>query len=684
MTNIIQDSYLSIETPLSNPKFENYKLKSWPPEDEWPVIVKSNGSVVSKYGDSLWNLYPWANKSIVLNFGDDDTKSKKCTPIDKFNANILRLIVTWWIWGQTSIKNPGTLKKRFSDIRPLFSYCSDKKIKSTELYKYPHLIGEIADLINNYNANDTIRLMHEIYERRDVLGFYIFNRDQLIKIQGQISQHLEKQTPYIPPRIWKYQISRLKECISDFTIHKDKIFKCYDFCVNAYIKNYGSFEAMYFGQKTSEKNPFSKPTYRGKQTGRKFYGEFEDTAEKFGILNLLKKWLREDDSEYSKIGVTSLTSYINLVSKVSLAYILNLTLMRISEGESLRADCLVVENDPKFGKFYLIKARTTKTINDDSALWPTSPEAVVAIEAMKSIAMLQRECRRKNPLILIDDDEYNNPHLIYRSGEPWANINFSHLNVRPTRQAYDIALTKRFSKLFDKKELTITEQDISIARLVNPSLDNERYKVGSIWNISWHQLRRTGAVNMQASGLISDSSLQYLLKHATRAMSLYYARGFSNLALDDSTRTLYIKTMYEVLNLELKNLSSDRYISPHGIKRKDEVIKLINLSDIKKLKSLSKNGEVNCREIILGYCMSNEPCQYGGIDSVAHCGGGASGKPCSDVIYDKEKIESVKFLLNNIKEKMEETDRKSPLYESLVHQTKSLNNFINSLIQTNE
>ncbi|MEX3937270.1 hypothetical protein AB4Y32_37005 [Paraburkholderia phymatum] len=75
--------------------------------------------------------------------------------------------------------------------------------------------------------------------------------------------------------------------------------------------------------------------------------------------------------------------------------------------------------------------------------------------------------------------------------------------------------------------LRITQQDRDLARLVTPTLDSGRFAVGKVWPLAWHQLRRTGTVNMQASGLVSDASLQFQLKHVSRAMSLYYGRGYA-------------------------------------------------------------------------------------------------------------------------------------------------------------
>ncbi|UOO89776.1 hypothetical protein LVJ82_01955 [Vitreoscilla massiliensis] len=49
-------------------------------------------------------------------------------------------------------------------------------------------------------------------------------------------------------------------------------------------------------------------------------------------------------------------------------------------------------------------------------------------------------------------------------------------------------------KLFDGKELTITEADLEMANRMTFGLDPEKFAVGKVWPLAWHQLRRTGAV----------------------------------------------------------------------------------------------------------------------------------------------------------------------------------------------
>src|SRR3954465_14492016 len=129
---------------------------------------------------------------------------------------------------------------------------------------------------------------------------------------------------------------------------------------------------------------------------------------------------------------------------------------------------------------------------------------------------------------------------------------------------------------------------------------------------------------MQASGLVSDASLQFQLKHVARAMSLYYGQNHSRVRLEEKAHALYVRVMYESLGRQLQQLTSERFTSPHGEKRKSEMVRLIAPADAKKVIDLAKKGTVAYRPILLGVCTSRTPCPYGGIDNIAHCGGGDS------------------------------------------------------------
>lgn len=673
---------LAIDAPMVTSAAQNFRPKTWPPRRDFPIVIDADGMVVSRYGDSTWDLRLWAKKALVINFGDGPQTVSK-SRITSENANLLRQIAVWWLYGPKAIRRPQTLKTRFTLLRGLFILCSNEGIVASDLMRFPAVADKLPARLAKSSAGNALTELHILYEHREQLGFTLLDREGLSRLEAALPKYEGRQTPYIPPRIWKYQINRLRAFLDDFHAHREGIESCYNFCLDAYSKNYGSLAEACRGKKISSRNPFTGQTcVNGTFTGAEYPGSFWKTAQRFGIDALLNRWTlkRGEALEASNSGIRSLSMYFSMVGYVGMAYILNFSLMRIEEGGALRTDCLEIENDESFGQMYILHGETTKTIDDDDARWPTSSSAKVAVDAMACISRLRMICAEANFDLPLSAEDIRNPHLIVRSYEPWINAKADDqpLSVRQGFWRYGEVI-KKYPKLFDPNELQITEADLQIARLISPDLDGENFSVGKIWPFAWHQLRRTGAVNMQASGLVSDSSLQYLLKHATRTMSLYYGQGYSRVALNDEARTMYIRTMYEVLGKEVARLFSDRFVSPHGEKRKAEILKLVDPNDNKKLTALAQSGKVSWRETLLGGCTNPVPCTYGGIDNVAACGGGYDKSACASILLDREKAPAIRQLGRVIASRLAEAQEGSPYRESLEAQQRTVENVLHAI-----
>jgi hypothetical protein len=658
---------LAIESPLVAPEAKNFRPSSWPPARDWPVVLDAEGRVICRWGDSKWVLDAWAGKRCVLNFGDGPDGCK-ASPIDGANADLLRTVVGWWLYGSSGVRAAKSLQIRFSTLRPLFALCSEEGILASDLGRYPLVADKLHSVFMPASSDVVLSLLHELLSFSSDVGFELLGARELAKLAAALPDHEGQQTAYIPPRIWKYQAGRLRECLDDFLENKAKVEGLFQFCLDAYVHNYGSLEAATSVGKDSNKRPFNA-AYEGQhRKGRIHPGAFEESAAKFGVADLLTKWVGVSSSARAQtLTVDMLASYLTLVNLAGIGYVLNFTLMRGDEAMAMKSGCLTFDDDPRFGRMYLIESETSKTVSDDTAHWVTSESSTVAVEAMTAIAALRRKC-----LASTTDDR-----LLQHPTEPWSAGISAHdvkNRQRPVRYA---ALIERFPLLLDAEQLRITPRDLELARLATPTLDSS-YQVGTVWPLAWHQLRRTGAVNMQASGLVSDASLQFQLKHLSRAMSLYYGQNHAQVHLEESARAVYVQAMYETLGRELQNLASERFVSPHGVRRKEELVRLISVDDLKQSLQLAKRGGVACREIILGACMNKEPCPYGGVDSVAHCGGGDSGKPCSEVLYDRSKATQVARLDRLLDERLNYASSGSPMHEALSAQKRSVQNYLSA------
>ncbi len=218
----------------------------------------------------------------------------------------------------------------------------------------------------------SLTLLHSLFEQREKLGFVILDRDALRIFAAALGPSATvEQTAYIPPRIWAYQVHRLREVLDDFLAHEVKIHACYEAVLVRYQSSYGSLQAA-IG------NPNRRPL--GDTSGM-----FEQLAKDFGIYELLSRWYQRTKGRQS-MPLSALTNYLSLVNRAGLAYLLNFSLMRVQEAWTLRVDCLQTESDKKLGEIATLRGETTKTITDDQACWITSPSVAVAIDALKVIS----------------------------------------------------------------------------------------------------------------------------------------------------------------------------------------------------------------------------------------------------------------------------------------------------------
>lgn len=627
---------LQIDSPYVHPQASNFRPPSWPPPPDWAPILDAGGNPVCRYRDSIWPLDVWEGSALKLNFGDGKTR-KGGAQIDAANADLLRLCTVWFMYGTRGCRTAGSLSTKFTAIKSLFVVCSREGILASDLMRFRVVIDKVAAHLAPSNFYKAIAILHDLMDARETLGFCILNQEGLARLAKLQPEHETEQTPYIPPRIWTYQLHRLRECLQDYLKNQQRIEDCFRFCLKAYAHNAGTLKAALTLKAGRFPPPFQKQT---STNSFEFHGPFKLTADRFGITNFLEKWAGPFlDLELGK-QIPKFSQYLDVVSKAGLAYLLNFSLMRIQEGYSLRSDCLAIEHDEKFGDFHLLAGQTTKTDPDSDARWPVSKGATLAIDAMKHIAALRMLCGRERGGLGITEEDESNPYLISYQYEPWSPGKHKSYGNRPLPSAYQAVLSL-YPMLLDRAQITITEGDLRIARMITPTLDPDVFKVGAVWPFGWHQLRRTGAVNMQSSGLVDDSSLQLQLKQQSREMTLYYGRNYSRLALNEEVRTLYIQTIYEEQARAMIFISGPKFVSPLGETRKASIVNLISEKDAATLIKSFKRGEISARSIRAGFCFNARPCPYGGIESITHCLGGDEDKGCPDLLLDVTKADDI-------------------------------------------
>jgi len=666
------------------PDHRCYRPASWPPPPNWVVSEDAQGNPLSRWIDPYWDYSPWAGTTFKLDFAGR-SGGNFSSPLGNENQYLMRMVATWMIWGPKGDKTWGTLKARFGCVRRIVVLCEREGVLASDLMRYPKLLEQVPAIFSSSKDRQRVILtLDRLLRDKDRLGFTLVDRSGISALSKAFSgfgQDETEQTSYIPQRIWTYQVLRLKECLKDFLRHQQQIADCFNFCLDAYAHNFGTLEAALLATPSESSNwlPF---TYQGNKnpgalSGRLFHGPFNITAEHFGIADLLEKWVLPKSE---RLTIKSMSAFLTLTQFAGQAYIANFTLQRIEETTSLRADCLVVEHDPVVGEIHVIRGETTKTDPDSDARWPTSPSVRLAVDAMTVVANLRIRCAAADPNVNCDLADQENPLLCHRAFEPWVGSRSIDYSIRPVAVGYREILV-RFPRLFDPEELRITEEDLTKARMFTPNLNKAgKFEVGKTWPLGFHQLRRTGAINMFASGLLSDSSIQFLLKHKSLLQAIYYGQNHTRHRFNEDVEGLTIAAKYEVMAKQIESLVSDRYVSPGGPERKQEiVVNLMSAEDFKALAKAGERGEVSFRENRLGGCTKRGSCDYGGIESVARCAGGDGAKPCGDAVFDRLKRPMVERDLEDVEKLMQTAQAGSPRERFLTAERQGMRNYLDKI-----
>lgn len=638
-----------------------YQPPSFPPPDDWVVSVDMNGDALSRYGDDFWDFRAF-ERSATFNFKRD--------MISDENVLLIKKAIHLVIYHHRLF--PGKIRScvsSFSCLIKIAKVCDKKKIPISDLKRYPAIHQEVANSLQCSSYKVYINFLHRLRLHADILGFEVFSESGLAFLVSQQSSHDKIQTPYIPPRIWTYQIKRLSECLDDYLQHQEALETAFTWLSEAYKYNSFVKDSRYH-------SPFSYVDIHKERIT--YAGGLERFLTEYGLKGLFEKWLGISPT---KSRITRFSAYLNMVREASIFYIMNFSLQRISEATSLRSDCFHLERDHKLGNIAMVVGETTKTDPDDDARWVVPTTVQKAVNVASSIAALRkRNFPEENSVFTCDGSPLP---LAQAPTEPWGYLKGEFCNSKnePISQVRLGPFIERFPCFFDTDEMKVTEEDWKIAVSMTPNIGNRKgFGVGIPWPLSAHQLRRTTNVNMFASNMVSDNSLQWIMKHTSHKMTLYYGRNYTNLRLNSDVETSVIVESYKAIYRQLTNVVQDSIenVRPHS--KEIIPVKLINLVEKKeeaKLMELIEKGVFGCRRTMAGFCMKAGPCEYGGIESITQCAGVDGGGICADAIFKRENEPSLRRLKATYEKNIESLDLMSPRFNSLKKEIYAIEVYLN-------
>lgn len=649
--------------PLTLP---NVSQGDWLPSSEHPIVRGAAGQPTSLFGDQVWDLSPIAGRPCSISFWNRRGAKHALTAE---NAYLLRVIAAWFLFGERREITAKTVVGYVSCLKPLFAYYSSlpKPVLASDIYRYDYLISdELARTISPSLKTTMVRVLHELYGAREEIGFIVMTPKQISSLAMRIQDHSHRQTPFVPPRIWLYQAERTQAFLEDYLLNMPGIEGIFMEALLAYVDNYGDVERA-VAATCNRRNPFS--TSECAKAVK--LGTFLEVADRHGVSDVIRRWTLPAGAQWDPTNkfhsIRKLSRYLNQVSYVGHHHLIAWSGMRDAEASSLRSDCLLVEDHLSIGRVYSLRGASTKTLKDDDARWVTGPEAEVAVAAMRSVAKMRMEAAKRDPRVP-KSDELENPYLETLSYEPWCVTGdvTKPLSYRPSSCSIRDWRAK-CPNLFDERELCIQAEDARVARLVEPTLCQEKFALGRPWTFHAHQFRRSIMVSMAGSGVVSLESQQLQAKHVVKHQTVYYSRGFSALRFNQSFANELVAERYASAARLCKDLGESHWMSPFGPDHKTTIVSsLHHFNSVTDISRSIARGHISVRLTLFGVCTRRDHCPYGGWEDYAHC------PTCTEALLDARKRPAISEMGRTIAIRLVDVPQGVPLRSALEHKLKAI------------
>lgn len=615
---------------------------SFPPPDDFAMCIDESGVVTTRYGNDTWNFKAFGAKTFMY-FSDYDDDNKEL-----FKQTIFYIIYSHLSRGSSYY----SLRMWYESLQSLFRVCQENKISAKHFSHYPKFIPKLAESIAPSNFEKSISHFNKLLKNKEKLGFALLDEKAITSLKKYESNYERGQSPYIPSAIWSKLISHLNQVVDDFINHQENLESAYHWIAENFISN---------KKKAHLQNKATPFLSEKSDCMVRYNGSFDDFLHEYGLFELLETYQEPNRWSKGKYGIQQFSAYFNNVSIACYLVVLFYSIMRRDEALSLRVDCLVKETDDRMGEFYLLVGETTKTDPDSDARWVVNKNVAKAV----SIAQTLVNWKLQHINIPIKETPY-----LFQNLAVWEARN-QNTNSRSISQ-FDriVSLAKQFFKVDD---YCISPEDYSEALVLTPSLIRQDwFQVGEVWRFTFHQFRRTLAVHF-AVNQITPATGQFQMKHGTREQQFHYMNNHGRLRLNDIAEQEVVNEFYAAMGRNITDVVNQEAnaILPHSKSPvKEDVVRFITQGEVAQLKKAQKNGLVGFRQNLLGGCMKQGSCEYGGFDSIIHCSGGSNGKFCSDLIIDGTKEQKFKDDREYYQKRIDETPEDSPLYEALQAEVK--------------
>lgn len=481
------------------------------PCDSFIISRGRNNSVVSRYGDLMWDISSWQTERRPTTLYFNFWRKGQASPARDRISDDARWLMFAMIWLREGIPfSCGTLMAYMIMIRALAVYSDENGIGILEALGDEATLMRFADrrCSNAKIKSLCAMLAHLVRIGEKLLGFSLVGERAQERIQSR-SRHLNadcKQTPPIPMGAY---LAILQELSNELTEWEQVASECLMILKNC------SADKVYGRRPNAQ-----AAAIRCQQTAVSRKPSWTEIASTKLRTYLYDRGQRDDIS-----GLVSVVTQIQLVAKLSIqAY----SGMRDDEARSLPYNCSdYLEVDGKVQRF--VQGRTTKLSRTPKySRWVTNREGHRAITIAQEIAKMIYAANnvQVTDVNLMSEPNQGRPLLVST-----AYLSLSGRRRQVPQDGFFFAgcmSLARFKRMRSRLQPMIKESDIKELEQIDQhrSWRSEQcFQIGGPWPLETHQLRRSLALYAQRSGLVTLPSLRRQLQHITEEMTRYYAKG---------------------------------------------------------------------------------------------------------------------------------------------------------------
>ena len=601
------------------------------PSPDFVVSRSKDGSALSVYGDSSWDVTPYDPDGNTRRINFTTWYEGKQTTLRKGISEEMR-----WVMHLLRYMRPGDplsnggLLRYLQALRFLARACEVRSISLENMLSSPALLVETIEGNSQYAAviGSLLRLLNSLGS--DVVGYHVTGnttRDRLSFLHKQYKKDLQQHSP-IPTRIYSLIILALTDNLNDFERAIDRLLAIYSLVTSDPV----------IGRSLSRQTVIKRGMKERCEVSSGMKATFADLLDKFELRSFFA------NRGYAE-SVDGLSTAISEAQITASFQIQTFSGMRRDEVRSLPFQC--IETVKRNGKHHhIIDGRTTKLSNGlvKRARWVTSESGRQAVLLSQKIAQTIYRCRGATNRQLSAD---NNSFWLFvaplcaRDDQSGEGLNLTHTTLH----------LKKYPGLRARFEPVIEERDLLELESIDPHRawrSEAKFQVGQRWCLQSHQLRRSLALYAQRSGLVTLPTLKRQLQHITHEMTLYYARGsaFAKNFIGDEKEHFGVEwqetqPISQYLSYVANFLLSDdihfgAHVNwvDHHLKDSDGTLLLNREETLKRFKA----GQLAYKETILGGCVKIGECDTNPLD---HLEVNCLANHCKNMVGRLDKLNRV-------------------------------------------